>query len=865
MRISRHTLLCLLAAAGLAAGLSFYLRVPRQLFPEGCSTLLYSADGQLLGARIAPDGQWRFPPGDTLPPKFVTALLNYEDKRFYYHPGVDPAAVGRAAVSNLRAGKIRSGGSTLTMQLARLARKGQPRTFPQKLIETAWAFALEIRYSKAELLALYAANAPFGGNVVGVETAAWRYFGRHASDLSWAESATLAVLPNAPRLIHPGRNRDALKAKRDGLLALLHTRGVLDRTTYELACLEPLPDAPLRLPDEAPHLMERLAAETPGRRITTSVGRGLQQQVQRIVDRYAAEYRSNHIRNLAAVVADVETGEVLAYAGNARWDGKQREGRQAVGKQAGVKQAEAGSQVDIITAPRSTGSILKPFLYAAMLDDGQLLPSMLVSDVPLNINGFTPQNYNKTFHGAVAAHVALERSLNVPLVRMLSQYNTGRFLSLLKSLGMTTLRFSEDHYGASLILGGAEGTLWDLTGMYASLSRTLGHYRAYNGRYDPGDIHPLRLRREGSGPTKAKKQPVPDRQPDAAGRPVQNRQPDGKRRTEQNGQHGQPNGKQQPERKRPARNIQPDENAGPIRSVADPRLTDRGLLSAAAVWFTYEAMSALNRPEEEADWQQFESMKKIAWKTGTSYGGRDAWAIGTTPRYVVGVWAGNASGEGRPGLTGVGNAAPVMFDIFSLLPGSSWFDMPYDELEPAAICRASGHKASAFCETTDSTYIPRSGLATAVCPYHKQVHLSEDGRYRVNASCYPAARIRTCSWFVLPPAEEYYYRNYHLDYRPLPPLRPGCEQTAAHPIGLIYPEHNAVLFLPKGFSGQPEKFVFKAAHARPDAVLYWHLDETYLGETCGMHQMACRIAPGSHYLTLVDDEGNRRKIRFDVK
>lgn len=812
MRIARRRLLFLLAAAGLAAGLTLCLRVPRPLFPESCSTLLYASDGELLGARIAPDGQWRFPPGDTLPPKFVTALLHYEDKRFYYHPGVDPAAVLRAAASNIRAGKIQSGGSTLTMQLARLARKGQPRTLAQKLVETAWAFTLEARYAKEELLALYAANAPFGGNVVGVETAAWRYFGRNASDLSWAESATLAVLPNAPGLIHPGRNRHALKAKRDGLLALLHRRGVLDRTTYELACLEPLPDAPLPLPDEAPHLLERLAAETPGQRMTATVGRGLQRQVQHIVDRYAREYRSNHIRNLAALVADVETGEVLAYAGNAR---PERGGK------------EAGSQVDIITAPRSTGSVLKPFLYAAMLDDGQLLPSMLVSDVPLNINGFTPQNYNKTFHGAVPAHLALERSLNVPLVRMLARYNAGRFLSLLKSLGMTTLRFSEDHYGASLILGGAEGTLWDLTGLYASLSRTLVHYRLYNGRYDPGDIHPLRLR------------PAED-----SGRGKNDRKGESARKYESAG---------------------PDENTGPIRSIADPRLTDRGLLSAAAIWFTYEAMSALNRPEEEADWQQFESMKKIAWKTGTSYGGRDAWAIGTTPRYVVGVWAGNASGEGRPGLTGVGNAAPVMFDIFSLLPGGPWFDMPYDELEPAAICRESGHKASVLCETVDSMYIPRGGIATTVCPYHKQVHLSQDGRYRVNASCYPAGRIRTCSWFVLPPAEAYYYRNYHLDYRPLPPVRPGCDEEAAHPIGLIYPEHNAVLFLPKGFSGQPEKFVFKAAHARPDAVLYWHLDQTYLGETSGTHQMACRMAAGRHFLTLVDDEGNRRKIGFDVK
>lgn len=770
------------------AWMVMFMLVPRKLFPEPCSTLLYSAEGSLLGARIATDGQWRFPATDTLPGKFVTCLLNYEDKRFYYHPGIDLAAILRAVQLNMKAGRVVSGGSTLTMQLARLARGNQNRTFYEKGIEISWAFFLETTYKKKEILSLYASHAPFGGNVVGVETAAWRYFGRSASELSWAESATLAVLPNSPALIHPGRNRKQLKIKRDNLLATLHKNGTLDQTEYELACMEPLPEAPVPLPNDAPHLLERLAADAPGTRITSSVRQSLQQQTQALVDRYAREYGSNYIHNLAALVADVETGEVLAYAGNVSFQGNERH----------------GNQVDIITSPRSTGSILKPFLYAGMLHDGQILPSMLVSDIPLNINGFMPQNYNKTFYGAVPAHRAIERSLNVPLVRMLSQYNTGRFMSLLKAWGMTTLRFSEEHYGASLILGGAEGTLWDLSGMYASLSRVLSHYRTYNGRYNPADIHPLT--------------PFPI-----------------------------------------------VEKEKPILSIADQRLTDKSVLSASALWYTVEAMSALNRPEEEADWQQFESMKQIAWKTGTSYGGRDAWAIGFTPRYVVGVWAGNASGEGRPGLTGVGNAAPVMFDLFSLLPGSPWFEMPYDEMEPMAICRNSGHKASSLCTDVDTLYMPRAGNNTPICTYHKLVHLSADGRFRVNSSCESVDRMITRSWFVLPPSQEYYYRNYHIDYIPLPPVKPGCEQEQSRQIEQIYPEHNAVLYLPKGFSGKQEKFIFKAAHARREATIYWHMDDTYLGETTDDHQLACTVPSGKHLLTLIDNWGNQRKIMFEVK
>ena len=762
--------------------------VPRPLFDAPCSTLLYSREGELLGARIAPDGQWRFTQAGALPEKFAVCLVTFEDKRFFWHPGVDPLALARATRLNLRARGVVSGGSTITMQLARLARGNRNRNLWEKAVETLWALYLETTHSKRSILALYASHAPFGGNVVGIETAAWRYFGRAAADLSWAENATLAVLPNAPALIHPGRNREALKIKRDRLLLRLVECGVIERESYELACMEPLPGAPVPLPDEAPHLLERLAARAPGTRIETALEASLQRRVQYTANRYAQQYAANHIHNVAALVADVERGETLAYAGNVSFPGDPRH----------------GNSVDIIVSPRSTGSILKPFLYAGMLHDGMMLPGTLVSDTPLNIAGFMPHNYDRTFRGAVPARKALERSLNVPLVRMLSQYNTGRFMSLLQSYGMRTLRFPEAHYGASLILGGAEGTLWDMAGMYGSMARTLNHYRTYSGLYDARDIHPLT-------PFMA----PPDRDP--------------------------------------------------IRSVADRRLSDKPLLSAAAIWFTCEAMSGLGRPEEEAEWHHFSSMKRIAWKTGTSWGGRDAWAVGITPRYVVAVWVGNASGEGRPGVTGVGNAAPVLFDIFSMLPDGGWFPFPYDETERMAICRRSGHKASPLCEPVDTLYMPLAGIATSLCPWHRLIHLSADGRWRVNASCETVDAMVAASWFVLPPSQAYYYRHYHADYRSLPPMRPGCSEPYGNRIDIIYPEHNAILYLPKGFSGEREHFVFRAAHERPDAVLYWHLDDLYLGQTEKNHTMACAPEPGRHTLIVTDERGDERRVAFLVE
>ncbi len=771
----------------LAIWFLFYICTPKNLFPQPTSSLLYSAENELLCARIAPDGQWRFPETDTISSKFTACITTYEDKRFFYHPGIDLPAIARAMFLNIKHRKIMSGGSTLTMQTARMARGNRPRNLYEKAVEALWAISLECRFPKQKILSLYANHAPFGGNVIGIETAAWRYFGREASKLSWAENATLAVLPNAPALIHPGRNREKLLQKRNNLLLSLKKRGIIDETTFELSCLEPLPQAPHPLPNHAPHLLDRMLKESGTGKKQSTLQYKLQIRCQRIVNQYANEYKANHIHNIGALIADIETGEVISYIGNSTNDTSRI----------------AASQVDIITSARSTGSILKPFLYAGMLHDGLLLPGTLIPDIPLNIDGFTPQNYNKTFYGAVPAHIAIERSLNVPLVRMLSKYNTSRFLSLLKKTGMTTLRFSEDHYGASLILGGAEGTLWDITGMYASLSRTLNHFRRYNGRYLPEDIHPLRLT-----------------------------------------------------------HLPPQE---PVKSIKDKRLTDDPLYSAASIWHTFEAMSALSRPEEEADWQQFASMKKIAWKTGTSYGNRDAWAVGVTSKYAIGVWVGNATGEGRPQLTGVGYAAPVLFDLFSLLPASAWFDEPLDETIEAIICRKSGYRASEACEETDTIHIPVSGIKTELCPFHRFIHLSEDGKFRVNSSCERIDRMIKKSWFVLPPAQEYYYKSYHIDYRPLPPIKPGCDESQSSQIAIIYPEYNATLILPKGFGGEKNPVIFKAAHSRENATLYWHLNDIFLGETSGKHEISCLPDEGTYLLTVIDEQGNQRKTVFKVK
>ncbi|MDR2888005.1 MAG: penicillin-binding protein 1C [Bacteroidales bacterium] len=767
--------------------LIYALSLPRTLFNKPLSTVIDDRSGHLLGARIAADGQWRFPQADSVPRKYAQALIVFEDKRFRHHPGFDPLAMARALKQNIQSRSIQSGGSTITMQVIRMMKNNPPRNLWQKAKEAILATRLELRCTKDEILNLYASNAPFGGNVAGIGAASWRYFGREPHDLSWAEAATLAILPNAPSLIHPGRNRNRLLAKRNRLLDRLLEKGIISAETCSLAKDEPLPHNPLPLPNHAPHLLDRIAVAHPGQRIRTTIDRAMQLDAIRTVQQHAALYRGNYIYNMAAIVAEASTGDVVAYVGNV-FD---------------ADNTANGNRVDIITAPRSTGSILKPFLYAAMLGQGELLPNMLVPDVPLQIQNFAPRNYSNTYDGAVPAHRALERSLNVPAVRMLQSYGNEKFHTLLRTLGMTTLNREPDHYGLTLILGGAEGTLWDITGIYAGLARRLQHYTLLNGMYSPADIRPLNFYLSESE------------------------------------LHS---------------------------STRDIKTETTAPLEAAAIWETFRSLSELNRPEEEAAWKSFSSSHRVAWKTGTSFGNRDAWACGVTPRYVAGVWVGNASGEGRPMLTGAGYAAPVLFSLFDRLPHSPWFEPPYDDMTQIAVCRKSGYRASAVCNEVDTVWAAKRATDAPQCPFHTVIHLSRDMKYRVNSECASVSDMVSVPWFVLPPAQEWYYRSRNTGYRPLPPIHPGCiGYESQRQMELVYPQQNIAIVLPRQLDGSPGQAVFRAAHRRSRAVIFWHIDSRFVGSTEAPHAIPAAPAAGTHRLTLVDDAGNTITEVFTVE
>ena len=756
----------------------YYFSLPRTLFHEPYSTVIESHDGELLAAQIATDGQWRFPAKDSIPDKFKQCIVYFEDEHFRYHPGFNPVAMVKAVQQNNKAGKVVRGGSTLTQQVIRLSRKNKKRTYFEKVIEIILATRLEFRHSKETILELYAAHAPFGGNVVGLEMASWRYFGVQAHQLSWAESATLAVLPNAPSLIFPGRNQEKLRIKRNALLLKLHNDGVIDQLTYDLAITEPLPQKPYNVPQIAPHLLQRIAKTDAGKRITTTIDIALQNRINHIARQYHNQYKQNEVHNLAILVIDVQTRNVISYVGNSPTD------------------FDHDKDVDIISAPRSTGSILKPLLYASMLDEGEILPNTLVPDIPTQISGYTPQNYNLTFDGAVPAQRALSRSLNIPAVLMLQDYGVFKFYDVLQKFKLKDINKHPDHYGLSLILGGAESNLWDLCRTYANLSSTVNYFNASKGKYRSNEFAELNCRSD-------------------------------------------------------------------FETDFGDDSFQKTILGAGSIYLTYTAMKEVNRPEGDEAWRFYDSSLELAWKTGTSFGNRDAWAIGTNSRYVVGVWIGNASGEGRPELTGVDYAAPVLFDVFNLLPKKPFFSAPLNDLEEVEVCTLSGHIAQDDCPKLNQL-VNRNGRKTTVCPYHKLVHLDATEQFQVNSSCEDVTTMVSKKWFVLPPVMELYYKSLHIDYLPLPPFRADCQTTTHAVMDFIYPKINSKIYLAKNFNGQIQPVIVKVAHSNKEAKLYWYVNNVYKGTTQTFHEMPVEANTGIHYITVVDEFGNeiRRKVEM---
>ncbi|WP_043706715.1 penicillin-binding protein 1C [Tenacibaculum ovolyticum] len=759
--------------------IAYYLCLPEKLFLTPTSTVVTAKNNELLGAVIAKDGQWRFPELDSVPKKFEACILQFEDVHFYHHLGFNPISIGKAFVENIKAKRVVRGGSTLTQQVIRLSRKNKKRSYLEKIKELVLATRLEFRLSKESILKLYASHAPFGGNVVGLEMASWRYFGLKPHQLSWAETATLAVLPNAPSLIYPGKNQQKLKEKRNRLLKKLFVEKVIDKTTYELALEEELPQKPYVLPQIATHFVQEVAKKHKGKYIQSSLDIHIQKQVNNLVKQHYERQKQNEVYNIAVLVLDVATRKVISYVGNSPTDKAHQK------------------NVNNVVSARSTGSTLKPFLFAQMLQSGAILPTQLVADVPTEIAGYTPKNFDLTFDGAVPVNQALTRSLNIPAVRMLQSYGLEKFRADLKDYNIYDIDKSADYYGLSLILGGAEASLWDLCKTFAGYASIINHFEITKHKYYSNEfIEPSYIN---------------------------------------------------------SSNL----NFGTLQK-------DYKYIDAGVAYTTLNTLTEVNRPYTDQAWKYFDSSQKIGWKTGTSFGYKDAWAIGVTPKYVVGVWVGNSDGEGRPDLTGVGSAAPLLFNVFDVLPKSDWFLEPFEALIEENICEKSGYLALPICKSIVKK-IPKNGVRAKSCPYHKQITVDVTEKFQVNSNCESVTNMKTKSWFVLPPLMAHYYKQKNASYSTLPNYRSDCSLLENNTMDFVFPtKYRSKISLTKGVDNKVNAVILKVTHASADATLYWYLNDVFIGNTNQYHEQAIIPVKGNHKITVIDNLGNEKTRLIEI-
>ena len=782
--------------------------------------------GVPLRYTLPADDTWRFPvPRDELPDDLVRAVVAAEDQGFYRHPGVDPLAVLRAAWSNLRAGEVVSGASTIPMQIARMADPA-PRTVASKLRESVRALQLDLHREKAELLDIYLNLAPYGSNIEGVGAAARFYFGKEPDQLSLGEIALLVVLPRSPVAFDPTLHPEAARRARDELLGRLERQGVFSPERIAAARQEAIPTRRRRAPWQAPHFVDLVlrSGAAPGPGATDAIGSpgslssngerttldlDTQRTAERLVRGRIGALRAEGLGNAAAVVVDLADHSVRALVGSA-----------------GYFETLYDGQVNGAVARRSPGSTLKPFLYAMALDQGLILPDSYLLDIPTDFAGYVAENYDGRYRGRVTAREALVHSLNAPAVRLLSRVGLGPFHRLLVRGGLETLDRPAGEYGLPLILGAGEVTLLDLTNLYATLA-TGGVYR------------PLRLLA-----------------PDDA-------ELEGSRFLDDSSRYGL---------------------LGPGADEADR------LVSPEAAWTVTEILREVERPDLPRAWDLTRGAPEVAWKTGTSYGHRDAWAVGFSRHYAIGVWVGSFDGSPHKGISGSEHAAPLLFELFRALePGGVAPLEPFGlQLDTIELCTLSHQLPGPFCpETRRYPYLPgRSRLGT--CSLHRRVPIDPETGGLVSAGCGPLP----FDWrqVVVYPAELVAWQrgSGQIGTRGgtsadalssgLPPVSPRCLGGPAGGGGTVSSG---------GQSGEPPRIVSPDAatpyRLRRDAPLdfqrialvartgadarrlYWYQDGLLVGTAAVGEPLFLAPTRGRHRLAVTDDQGRTDGVSYEVE
>ncbi len=736
-----------------------------RLFPAASAVVLDN-QGALLRGFLAPDQMWRVKlQYEEVSPQLREAVVCYEDRHFRSHPGVNPVALMRAAWANLKAGKVVQGGSTITMQVARLI-EPKPRTLVNKLVEMFRALQLEAHYSKDEILTLYFNHAPYGGNLVGAGAAARAYFGKPASQLSHGEAALLAAIPNSPNRYRPDHFPEAARIARDKVLGILFRCGRLSAEEYNLAKTETIRGARLELPFEAPHLAEYLRARYPdAERLHTTIDSRIQQLSERALEQHLTPLKSIGIENGAVVIINNRSRSVLALVGSAAFD-----------------DTAHGGQVNGALALRSPGSALKPFVYAFALDRGIISPRSLLYDVPVEYRGYRPVNYDEQFDGVVTAEEALVRSLNVPAINLAATAGGEEIYDLLKQGGLSSLDKPWSQYGLPLVLGGCEVTLLELTNLYACLA-SAGEYRPY------------RL--------------LSDEPTDAAVR----------------------------------------------------------LFGAGASFIVTEMLAGLRRPELPSVWDAAANIPRVAWKTGTSLGKRDAWSIGYNPDYTIGVWIGNFDGRGNHGLVGAEVAAPLMLSLFEALAVTSntaWFVAPPD-VDRREVCAVSGMLPSPFCAATASELYIRGVSPATVCTVHELILVDKKTGMRLCRHCRGSRSCedRICEKWPTAIATWMARNGYSIET--IPEHNPNCPILAAGSAPVIVSPADAAEYrMRPEVKPEYQKILLDASVSNSTRTIYWFQNRKLIYTVDPRSQVFLTPTPGQHDLICLDDAGRSSQVSIRI-
>lgn len=727
------------------------------------STLVLSEEGHPLAAYLSSDDKWRlYLEEDEVSDAISEAFLLKEDRYFYFHPGFNPIAIIRASIQNIGRGKHVSGASTITMQLVRLI-KPRERTYLNKAIEIWEAMQLEWHYSKDEILRMYLNLVPYGGNIEGIKSASYLYFQCLPNQLSPAQIATLAVVPNRPNTWKLRPNNAELRDARNRWLTYFYEANWMDLSSYESALDEPLSIERKSWEQVAPHLCRRLYSQYQTPIIHSHIRYSAQRKTEALVKQYIERLKTMRITNAAVIVIENESRKVIAYAGSADYGDKENDG-----------------EVDGILAIRSPGSTLKPFVYGLSMEKGVLNPKSILYDVPSNYAGYTPENYDLHFQGALTAQSALAKSLNIPAVSVLQQYGVPLFIQKMGEIDFRQIKSDQKRLGLSLVLGGCGVRLESLTNGYATL--------ANQGSY------------------------------------------------------------------RPLRYVQ-----------SDSTLLQFEWIKPEAAFMVSEILSGLTRPDLPSNWQMGKSVPRIAWKTGTSYGRRDAWSIGYNDEYTIGVWIGNFDNEGVPGLNGAEMATPLLFQLFDAIQGKNkthWLHAP-EQLSIREICTETGQVPGPYCTNLGQDYfIP--GISRHIpCTCRKKIPINESKTLSYCMSCKPSDGTHEELFRIYPPSLIRYFEDAKLTYEKVPTHNPACPRIFVNEgPNIVSPTDQAEYLIEQ--EEKAKLHLIAEVDARVKEI-YWYVNDKLVGSCLAKDDFVAELPNGAVKISCTDDQGRTNHIYIQVK